>query len=171
MSIYEPAGDAIASRPLPPAAALPAFPNRARVLIVDDIAENRVLLGLCCDQFGLRHESVDSGRLAVEAAQSGRFDAILMDIFMPGMDGIGATRAILALDGPLCAPPIIAVTTAAEPGDVQRYLACGMADVVPKPVNVARLANALSDAFAMAKRDRRSRKRKTAEQDAERMTA
>ena len=171
MSIYEPAGDTPVYRPAPPIGALPNFPNRARVLIVDDIAENRVLLGLCCDQFGLRHESVDSGKLAVEAAQSGRFDAILMDIFMPGMDGIGATRAILALDGPGSPPPIIAVTTAAEPGDIQRYLACGMADVVPKPVNVARLASALSDAFALAKRDRRTRKRKTAEQDAERMTA
>jgi CheY-like chemotaxis protein len=118
------------------------------VLIVDDLPENRLTLGLCCEQFGLFHECVENGREAVEAAQSGRFDVILMDIFMPRMDGMAATRAIRALSGPIAAIPIVAVTPAAAPGEVLRYLACGMTDVVPKPISLARLAEALSAAFA-----------------------
>jgi CheY-like chemotaxis protein len=128
----------------------PPFPPRARVLIVDDLVENRLVLGLCCDQFGLALECVENGREAVEAAGSGRFDVVLMDIFMPRMDGMAATRAIRALPGPIAAVPIIAVTPAAAPGEVIRYLACGMTDVVAKPVVAARLAEALSAALAQA---------------------
>jgi len=133
--------------------ARPEFPTRARVLIVDDLAENRLMLGLFCDQFGLSHECVENGRDAVEAARSGRFDVVLMDIFMPRMDGMSATRAIRALPAPISAVPIIAVTPAAAPGEVLRYLACGMTDVVPKPVVPSRLAEALSAAFAQETRD------------------
>ncbi|MBV9997076.1 MAG: response regulator [Caulobacteraceae bacterium] len=121
-----------------------------RVLIVDDLAENRLRLGLCCDQFGAIHEEVASGREAVEAAQSRSFDVILMDILMPGMDGMAATRAIRALPGRVSSVPIIAVTPAAAPGEVLRYLSCGMTDVVPKPVDPARLAEAISAALAQA---------------------
>ena len=80
--------------------------------------------------------------------QTGRFDVVLMDIFMPRMDGIAATRAIRALPAPTCTVPIIAVTPAAPPGMVASYLASGMTDVVPKPINPARLAEALSIALA-----------------------
>lgn len=138
--------------------ALPAFPPRARVLIADDLAENRLMLGLCCDQFGLAHEGVASGREAVEAAQSGRFDVILMDILMPGMDGMAATRAIRALDDQTASIPIIGVTTAAAPGEVLRYLACGMTDVVPKPIRPQRLAEAMSAVLIASRRKRSGRK-------------
>ena len=137
----------------------PAIPT-ARILIVDDLAENRTMLGLCCDRFGLLHEAVDSGREAVEAARSGRFDAILMDIFMPGMDGMAATDRIRALAGRPGSVPIIAVTTAADPGVVLRYLACGMTDVVAKPINASRLAEALSAALAPAQQDSRPKRRR-----------
>ena len=147
--MLSPAADG-APETLPANPALPEFPPRARVLILDDLVENRLLLGLCCDQFGLIHECVENGREAVEAAESGRFDVVLMDIFMPRMDGMAATRAIRALPGPIAAVPIIAVTPAAAPGEVVRYLACGMTDVVPKPVVAARLAQALSAALAQA---------------------
>ena len=120
------------------------------------------MLGLCCDRFGLSHASAQSGREALEAAIASWFDVILMDIFMPGMDGIAATRAIRALPGPICAVPIIAVTTAASPGAVMRYLDCGMTDVVPKPVNPARLAEAMSAALAQARRDIRAARASTA---------
>ena len=145
--------------------------GRARVLIVDDIAENRLLLGLLCDQFGLAHEAVDGGGAAVEAARSGRFDVILMDIFMPRMDGLSATLAIRALQGPCAAIPIIAVTTAAEPGEVLRYLDCGMTDVVAKPVKATRLMQALSGALAEARRVRRAGRRRAAAQERTRLSA
>ena len=149
MSVSEAGGAREFVPAIPP---LPEFPPRARVLIVDDLPENRLMLGLCCDQFGLSHECVENGREAVEAAQSGRFDVVLMDIFMPRMDGMTATRAIRALPAPTDAIPIIAVTPAAAPGEVVRYLACGMTDVVAKPINPARLAEALSAAFGQGER-------------------
>ena len=152
MSDYQVANDTLAAEPAEPAC--PTF-ARAHVLIVDDVLENRMMLGLCCDQFGLAHESVENGREAVEAAQSGRFDVVLMDIFMPRMDGMAATRAIRDLPQPVGAVPIIAVTPAAAPGEVLRYLASGMTDVVPKPINPARLAEVLSAVLAKPVKARR----------------
>jgi CheY-like chemotaxis protein len=152
MSELVAANDTLAAEP--PAPAYPSF-SRAHVLIVDDVLENRMMLGLCCDQFGLAHESVENGREAVEAAQSGRFDVVLMDIFMPRMDGMAATRAIRALPEPVCTMPVIAVTPAAAPGEILRYLAAGMTDVVPKPINPTRLAEALSAVLAKPVKVRR----------------
>jgi CheY-like chemotaxis protein len=131
------------------------------VLIVDDIPENRMLLAMFCEQFGIAHDCVEGGREAVAAASSGRFDAILMDIFMPRMDGMIATRAIRALAEPAASIPIIAVTTAAEPGEVLRYLDCGMNDVVAKPIIASRLMEALSSALAERRRTLRASKAKT----------
>jgi two-component system, sensor histidine kinase len=123
------------------------------------------MLGVCCDLFGLLHKCVENGREAFEAAQSGGFDVILTDIFMPRMDGMGATRAIRTLPAPLSAIPIIAATPAAAPGEVLRYLDGGMDDVVPKPVNLSRLAEALSAALAHAASNTEPDRRSSAEQD------
>ena len=142
--------------PHPPTLTIPGRSRRRRpprVLIVDDLAENRLVLGLYCDQFGFPHESVASGHEAVEAARSGRFEVILMDILMPGMDGFAATKANRALPEPIGSAPIIAVTTAAAPGEVLRYLACGMTGVVAKPINISRLAEAISAALAPPRRE------------------
>jgi two-component system, sensor histidine kinase len=146
-------------------------PSRARVLIVDDIAENRMVLAMFCEQFGMTHECVEGGREAVEAARSGRFDAILMDIFMPHMDGMIATRAIRELAEPIASTPIIAVTTAAEPGEVKRYLACGMTDVVAKPILAARLLEALSAALAERRRARKALARASGADEEVRLSA
>jgi CheY-like chemotaxis protein len=123
-------------------------PQRTRVLIVDDLPQNRLLLGLLCEQLGLQHEPAENGYEALEGASSGRFDLILMDILMPRMDGMAAARAIRALPGPDAEIPIIAVTTAAAPGEVLRYLSVGMNDVVAKPVIRERLAEAIATALA-----------------------
>src|SRR5215469_6299226 len=127
------------------------LPKRARVLVVDDVPQNRLLLALYCDELGLDHEAVANGLEAVEAARSGRFDLILMDILMPRMDGMAATRVIRALPGAVSRTPIVAVTTAAAPGEVLRCLACGMNDVVPKPVERVRLAAAITSILAQPK--------------------
>ncbi|HEY1427326.1 MAG TPA: response regulator [Caulobacteraceae bacterium] len=126
-------------------------PERTRVLIVDDVPQNRLLLGIVCDQLGFQHEPAENGYEAVEAARSGRFDIVLMDILMPRMDGMSATRAIRALPGRASQVPIVAVTTAAAPGEVLRYLSCGMNDVVPKPVERTRLAEAMRGALEAAR--------------------
>ena len=123
-------------------------PERTRVLIVDDLPQNRLLLGVLCEQLGLQHESAENGYEAVDQVCSGRFDLVLMDILMPRMDGMAATRAIRALPGPEAEIPIVAVTTAAAPGEVLRYLSVGMNDVVAKPVIRERLADAIATALA-----------------------
>jgi CheY-like chemotaxis protein len=119
----------------------------ARVLVVDDVPQNRILLGLFCDELGLDHESAENGYQALDAARTGGFDLILMDILMPRMDGIAATHAIRALPEPVSRVPIIAVTTAAAPGEVARYLACGMTGVVPKPVERERFREVIAAAL------------------------
>src|SRR5581483_3900531 len=99
-------------------------------------------------------EAACDGAEAVEAAKAGRFDLILMDIKMPVMDGVAATRAIRALGGKASLVPIIALTANAEPEDADSYLAAGMNGVVEKPMKpehlLAALQAALSDSAASA---------------------
>ena len=97
-----------------------------------------------CEMFDCTSEQVVDGVEAVEAARSGRFDLILMDIKMPRMDGVAATRAIRELPGRAGAAPIVALTANADPADVATYLAAGMQDVVEKPIKPERLAIVLS---------------------------
>jgi CheY-like chemotaxis protein len=79
--------------------------------------------------------------------QERKFDLVLMDIKMPRMDGVQATQAIRALDGPLGAIPIVALTANADPDDAKKYLACGMAAVVEKPIKPERLRMAMNAAL------------------------
>jgi signal transduction histidine kinase/ActR/RegA family two-component response regulator len=122
----------------------------AHVLVVDDNATNRMVAEALCEMFDCTSESVEDGVEAVEAARSGRFDLILMDIRMPRMDGVEATRAIRALGGPAGAVPIIALTANADPEDAQGYIACGMHAVVEKPIKPERLLQAINTALSAA---------------------
>ena len=85
-----------------------------------------------CEMFGCTSESVEDGLQAVAAATSGRFDLVLMDIKMPELDGVGATRRIRALPGAVADIPILALTANADPWDAASYLAQGMNGVVEK---------------------------------------
>jgi CheY-like chemotaxis protein len=116
----------------------------AHILIVDDNATNRMVAEALCEMFDCTSEQVVDGVEAVEAAKSGRFDLILMDIKMPRMDGVSATRAIRELSGPAGGVPIVALTANADPNDVATYIAAGMQDVVEKPIKPERLAVVLS---------------------------
>jgi CheY-like chemotaxis protein len=71
-----------------------------------------------------------------------------MDIRMPRLDGVAATRAIRALPAPACFTPVIALTANADPEDARAYLAAGMRSVVEKPIKPERLLLALSDAIS-----------------------
>jgi CheY-like chemotaxis protein/signal transduction histidine kinase len=123
----------------------PAMDGRsAHILIVDDNATNRMVAEALCEMFDCTSEQVVDGVEAVEAARGGRFDLILMDIKMPRMDGVTATRAIRELPGRAGRAPIVALTANADPADVQSYIAAGMQDVVEKPIKPERLAVVLS---------------------------
>jgi signal transduction histidine kinase/CheY-like chemotaxis protein len=120
------------------------------VLVVDDNATNRMVAQSLCEMFDCTSECVEDGVSAVEAARSGRFDLILMDIRMPRMDGLEATRAIRVLPGPAGGVPIIALTANADPEDAQTYISCGMHAVVDKPIKPERLLQAINDALSAA---------------------
>ena len=119
----------------------------AHILVVDDNATNRMVAQALCEMFDCTCESACDGAEALEAARSGRYDLILMDIKMPVMDGMAATRAIRALPGMPGSVPIIALTANAEPEDAQAYRDAGMNGVVEKPMKPEHLLAALQAAL------------------------
>jgi signal transduction histidine kinase len=122
---------------------LPRHLGGAHVLIADDNATNRLVAETLCGMFGCTTESVEDGEQAALAAASGRFDLVLMDIKMPKLDGLGATRRIRALVGAAAEVPILALTANADPWDAAGYLAQGMDGVVEKPIKAERLLEAI----------------------------
>lgn len=135
--------------PIPEEVAAPSEDTgrAAHILVVDDNATNRMVAQSLVEMFDCTSESAEDGEEAVEAARTGRFDLILMDIKMPRMDGIAATRAIRAIPGPVGVTPIIALTANADPDDAEAYLAAGMNGVVEKPMKPEQLLAALQQAL------------------------
>ena len=115
--------------------AAPAFGNSARVLLAEDNEINTLLACTLLEQLGLSVTCVVNGRDAVEAVAAGAFDLVLMDVQMPEMDGLEATRRIRALGGPNGHLPIVAMTANAMRSDREACLAAGMDDFVAKPIN------------------------------------
>ena len=97
--------------------------------------------------FGCTSETAEDGVEAVEAVRERRFDLVLMDIKMPRMDGVQATRAIRALEGAAGRVPIVALTANADPDDALGYMAEGMVAVVEKPIKPERLRMAMHAAL------------------------
>jgi len=139
----------IGTRPAAPATVRRAFPRDAgapsamHILLAEDHATNQYLVNAYLRTAGHTVEVVENGREAVAAAVRGGFDAILMDVQMPEFDGLAATRAIRALDGPAARVPIIALTANAMPEDRRSCFDAGMTDYLAKPVDVAALHAAL----------------------------
>jgi CheY-like chemotaxis protein len=138
-----------ADEPAPAVEERPAS-SAAHVLVVDDNATNRMVAEALCEMFDCTSETAEDGMEAVEAARTGRFDLILMDIKMPRMDGIAAARAIRSLEGPEAMTPIVALTANVDPEDARSYLAAGMCYVVEKPIKPDRLLLAINTALAEA---------------------
>ena len=116
----------------------------AHILLVDDHPMNRELGVLMLQILGCTADVACDGREAIEAAKTGRYDAILMDLHMPGVDGLAATRAIRALEGERGQVPIIAMSADVLPEQIARMRDVGMVDSVDKPVKIENLHACLS---------------------------
>jgi CheY-like chemotaxis protein len=101
------------------------------------------LLRLVLEHLGCRPHLAEGGAQGVAAAASRPFDLVLMDLSMPGMDGFEATRRIRALDVPWANLPIAALTASTAPGVQEAAAAAGMDAFLQKPVEIARLAEAI----------------------------
>ncbi len=116
----------------------PPTPAAVRVLVVEDnLVNQRVVLALLA-RLGIATEAVGGGAqaLALLGAERGKFDLVLMDCQMPGMDGFAATAAWRAGETSHVRLPIVALTANALPGDRERCLAAGMDDYLAKPVRL-----------------------------------
>jgi CheY-like chemotaxis protein len=127
------AAPAAASGP-PPQQALAQRFGGARVLLADDDPVNQEVTTELLRRAGLNVEVADDGAQAIERVREGRYDLVLMDMQMPRVDGIEATRAIRAQPG-FERLPILAMTANAFDEDRERCLAAGMNDHVSKPVD------------------------------------
>jgi PAS domain S-box-containing protein len=104
------------------------------LLVVDDVAVNRELVSIMLAPFDVRIAEAASGPEAVAAAGRTPFDLILMDLQMPGMDGMAAAAAIRAAPGPNRSTPILALTANVLPSQVEACRAAGMDDHIGKPI-------------------------------------
>ena len=105
-----------------------------RLLVVDDTAVNRELVRLMLAPLGVQIEEADGGAEGVKAAMSRPFDLILMDVRMPGVDGLEATRVIRVTSAINRATPIVALTADVQPENAAACRAAGMDDILAKPI-------------------------------------
>ena len=117
-----------------------------RILLAEDNKINQKVALAMLTSGGHSVDVAENGREAVDAVAGGNYDVVLMDIHMPEMDGVAATKAIRALDdADRAATPIIALTANAMAGSRDTYLAAGMDEYVSKPIDAQLLNNALAD--------------------------
>ncbi|MGH8187641.1 MAG: response regulator, partial [Steroidobacteraceae bacterium] len=113
------------------------------VLLVEDNAVNQKVAVRFLERMGCKVRVADNGAEGVRAWGEGRYDLVLMDLQMPVMDGLAATRRIRELEAGGRATPIVALTANAMTGQVERCLEAGMNDVLTKPLQVTRLKDVL----------------------------
>jgi CheY-like chemotaxis protein len=139
-SLKEPASGARVSRSRP-----------LKILCVEDNPFGRVVLNTILTELGHRADFVGSGEAAVVAIARGGYDAALMDVKLPEIDGFEATRRIRALNHPMDRIPIIGISGRANATDKAAGLTAGMDDYVAKPLSPKVLANLLATLVVSAK--------------------
>jgi CheY-like chemotaxis protein/nitrogen-specific signal transduction histidine kinase len=113
------------------------------VLLVEDNPVNRLLAVRILEKTGCRVDVAENGAVAVQMTRERSYAVIFMDLQMPVMDGLQATRAIRRQEGSGQHVPIVAVTANAMPGDRETCLAAGMDDYLPKPLRPSDMVQAL----------------------------
>jgi len=141
---------AAAVEPQQPMQAAAAAPGKLRVLAAEDNDVNQLVLKTLLSQAGINPTMVADGVMAIDAWERETWDIVLMDIQMPKMDGVQATREIRRREAETGRPrtPILAVTANAMVHQVAAYQAAGMDGVVSKPIELARLFAAMEAALA-----------------------
>jgi CheY-like chemotaxis protein len=117
-----------------------------KVLVADDNTLNQNMLRRQISKLGHTVDVVSNGREAVSAVEQQPYDALLMDVLMPGMDGLQAASEIVRRWTPGTRPRLIALTAMAGPGDEERCRKAGFDDYMSKPVHMDELAEALQAA-------------------------
>jgi CheY-like chemotaxis protein len=115
-----------------------------RILLAEDNLVNQKVAIHMLKKIGYQADVVMNGLEAIETLQKSVYDVVLMDLQMPKMDGIEATRHIIARFPPERRPQIVAMTANAMEGDREICLAAGMNDYITKPISIEKLAQALS---------------------------
>ena len=115
----------------------------ARVLVAEDSQGSQMVTKILLQKMGCEVRLANDGAEAVQAASEQDFDVILMDMSMPNMDGLEATRRIRAMKGKTSQVPIIAMTANAFIDDRQKCMDAGMSDFVAKPININSLIDRL----------------------------
>jgi len=149
-----PAGETVVETPasrqparsgVAPAPAAPIVDTTLRVLLAEDNAVNQKLALRLLERMGLKADVVGNGRAAVDAIEDGGYDVVLMDVQMPEMDGLEATRRIRRR-WPERSIRIVGLTANAMAGDREACLAAGMDDYVSKPIRPEELEAAIAKA-------------------------
>jgi two-component system sensor histidine kinase/response regulator len=120
-------------------------PAPLRILLADDNPVNCRIAVLMLEKAGHQIDVVNGGAEAIAAVQRKRYDLVLMDVQMPAVDGLEATRRIRALPIAHAGVPVIAITANALHGDDQRCFDAGMNDYITKPIDRARLLGKVSE--------------------------
>ena len=118
-----------------------------RLLVAEDNQTNQLVLKTLLGQLGIEPHFADDGAAAVAAWEQGDWDLVLMDVQMPVMAGVSATRAIRRREAETGRPavPIIALSANAMPQQIESYLEAGMNRFVPKPIDIMRLIAVMSE--------------------------
>ena len=140
---------------LPDAADAPDLADVAevRVLVVDDHEINRRAVALMLEPFGVELTAAASAAEGLEIAAAQPFDVILMDVYMPEMDGREACRRLRAVAGPNQSTPVIACTASSSDQDWADCVAAGMTDHVAKPIDPGALSAAIARVLAGSEED------------------
>jgi len=117
--------------------------SNAHILVAEDNKTNQLLIQILLDERKIQHTIVNDGKEVLQALKETRFDLILMDINMPNMDGVDATKEIRLNPSSYQEIPIIALTANAVKGDKNRFMQAGMNGYISKPIELPKLIQEL----------------------------